>query len=82
MQQQNRDRLEKYRPKLQVWINDRTCHLGADEKQEILDVIRAEFSHGYTVDLWCGSCVVKMLEYAFREMDSRPIPEPVKSKKK
>lgn len=71
MTPENIAKLEKYRPKLTVWLNDQTCHLSAGEKQEIMDVIRAEFNPGYHTDLWCGSCVVKMLEYAFREMDKR-----------
>lgn len=69
MQQHNIDKLEKYRPKLAMWVNDQTCHLDGIAKQEILDVIRAEFDPGYTVDAWCGPCVVKMLVYAFKRMD-------------
>lgn len=53
------------------WQNDQTCHLDAQAKQEILDVIKEEWHPGYHVDLWCGICVVRMLELAFREMDSR-----------
>lgn len=69
MKQSNIEKLQKHRPKLLVWQNDKTCHLNGQEKQEILDVIREEFNHGYTVDLWCGHCVVKMMEYAFAELD-------------
>lgn len=71
MDQRNREKLEQHRSKLALWINDNTCNLDGQEKQDILDVIRAEFNPGYTVNLWCGSCVVSMMEYAFREMDSR-----------
>lgn len=70
MNQNNIDKLNQYRPKLLVWQNDKTCHLSADEKVEIRDIIREEFNPGYTVDLFCGICVVGMLEYAFKAMDS------------
>ena len=69
MNQHNRDKLEKYRPKLHLWLNDKTCHLDGGQKDEILLIIREEFNPGYVVDLWCGRCVVKMMEYAFNEMD-------------
>ncbi len=69
----NRNILEQHRPKLYLWINDNTCHLDINEKQQILNVIRAEFNPVYQVDLWCGHCVAKMLEYAFKEMDSRTV---------
>lgn len=71
MQQSNIDKLNQYRPKLLVWQNDKTCHLSGDEKMEILNIVKAEFNPGYTVDLFCGICVVGMLEYAFRELDKR-----------
>lgn len=71
MNQANKDKLERHRPKLVVWLNDQTCHLSGQEKDEILKVIQEEFDPGYRVDLWCGSCVVSMMEYAFREMDAR-----------
>jgi hypothetical protein len=40
-----------------------------EEKSEILNIIREEFDSNYQVDLWCGSCVVRMLEYVFKRMD-------------
>jgi hypothetical protein len=40
-----------------------------EEKQEILNIIHEEFDPYYHVDLYCGSCVVKMLEYVFKRMD-------------
>ena len=70
MQSSNRDKLEKYRPKLAVWVNDQTCHLNGGERQEILDVIRAEWDVTYHIDMYCGVCVVKMLVYAFERMDN------------
>ena len=84
----NREKLERLRPKLNVWVNDKTVHLDGIEKQEILNIIREEFNPGYQVDLWCGHCVVKMLEYAFAEMDKTVTlvidlaPEPIIYKKK
>lgn len=76
MQQLNIDKLEKYRSKLNLWVNDQTCHLGGAEKDEILQVIREEFNPGYTVDMWCGSCVVSMMTYAFRAMDEWKAQQP------
>lgn len=70
MQQSNRNKLEQYRPKLKEWLNDQTCHLDLQGKQDILDVIRAEWNPGYHCDMFCGKCVVNMLEYAFRCLDS------------
>lgn len=84
----NRAKLESYRPKLVEWVNDQTCHLDGIAKQEILNIIREEFNSGYQVDLWCGHCVVKMMEYAFREMDKIETitvdlaPDPILYKKK
>lgn len=79
MQQSNIDKLEKYRHKLNLWVNDQTCHLGGAEKNEILQVIREEFNPDYTADMWCGSCVVSMMVFAFQQMDSwiaqQPKPE-------
>jgi hypothetical protein len=40
-----------------------------EEKQEILNIIHDEFDPYYHVDLYCGSCVVKMLEYVFKRTD-------------
>ena len=73
MKPDNVEKLEKHRPKLNLWINDKTCHLDSGEKAEILNVIREEFNSGYHVDLWCHACVVRMLEHAFNEMDKRKI---------
>lgn len=73
MKPENVQKLEKYRGKLNLWINDQTCHLDGNEKAEILNVIREEFNPGYNVDSWCHSCVVRMLEYAFSEMDKRKL---------
>lgn len=69
MKSSNREKLETYRPKLKEWLNDKTCHLDGIAKQEILNIIREEFDPNYHADLYCGICVVKMMEYAFREMD-------------
>lgn len=69
MNQSNIDKLEKYRPKLAMWINDQTCHLDGTAKQDILNIIREEFEPMYHVDMWCGPCVVKMLVFAFKRMD-------------
>ena len=88
MKSSNREKLETYRPKLKEWLNDQTCHLDGIAKQEILNIIREEWNPGYQVDLWCGHCVVKMMEYAFREMDKvetitvELAPEPIIYKKK
>lgn len=88
MKQSNRDKLETYRPKLKEWLNDKTCHLDGIEKQEILNIIREEFDPNYHADLYCGICVVRMLEHAFREMDKietitvNLAPEPIIYKKK
>ena len=71
MKRSNIDKLQKYRPKLNEWLNDQTCHLDIQAKQEILDVIKEEFNSGYSVDMYCGHCVVKMMEYAFQELDKR-----------
>jgi hypothetical protein len=40
-----------------------------EEKQEILNIIHEEFDPYYHVDLYCGSCVVRMLEYVFKRVD-------------
>lgn len=70
MLQSNIDKLERHRPKLTEWVNDRTCHLGAQEKEEIASIIRQEFNPSYNPNLWCGPCVVDMLVYAFNELDN------------
>lgn len=74
MQPHNRQRLEKYRRQYNAWVNDRVLYdLDGAAKNEIIDVIRQEWNPGYTTDLWCGSCVAKMLEYAFRSMDTEVV---------
>jgi hypothetical protein len=83
MQSHNKEKLETFRPKLNEWQNDKTCHLDADAKQAILNIIREEFDAGYHVDLWCGICVVRMLEFAFKRMDEIAVVNvPLKTKKK
>lgn len=70
MKQSNRERLERYRSQYQTWVNSQYLNLSADAKAEILQIIRAEWDAGYSTDLWCGSCVAKMLVYAFEQMDA------------
>lgn len=70
MKQSNRERLERYRSQYQTWVNSQYLNLSADAKAEILQIIRAEWDAGYSPDLWCGSCVAKMLVYAFEQMDA------------
>lgn len=70
MQPENRNRLEKYREMYNAWVNDQVLYnMDGAAKNEIIDVIRKEFNPGYVTELWCGSCVAKMLVYAFEQMD-------------
>ena len=74
MQDINRQRLEKYRRQYNTWVNDRVLYdLDGAAKNEIIDVIRQEWNPGYVTDLWCGNCVVKMLELAFKSMDTEVV---------
>lgn len=44
-------------------------HLDLATRQGLLDVIRKEFNPGYMSDLWCNTCVVDMLKFAYVQYD-------------
>jgi hypothetical protein len=72
MQDINRTRLETYRPLYNAWVNDNVLYnMDGTAKNEILDVIHKEFDPGYTCQMYCGSCVAKMVVYAFEQMDKQ-----------
>lgn len=72
MKQSNKDKLEKYRRIYTLWsTNQELVDVDGAAKNEILEVIRAEFDPNYSTDLWCGVCVAKMVTYAFEEMDKQ-----------
>lgn len=73
MKPENRDKLEKYRRVYQGWVNDKTLDLKAHERDEIFQVIKEEFNPAYSYMEWCGHCVGQMVEYAFTELDKRPV---------
>lgn len=68
MNQSNIDKLEKYRFILgsRSFTPSPGYNLG-----EVLEVIHQEFDGGYKVDWGCNYCVMKMVEYAFAELDKR-----------
>lgn len=68
MQQSNIDKLEKYR---YVYDGNSFSPKQGYTLQDILDVIHDEFDKGYKVDWYCPSCVMRMVQYAFNEMNSR-----------
>ena len=63
---ENRQKLEKYRFVLQ---NRSFTPAPGYDLREVYDVIVAEFSPGYIVDWHCNYCLMKMVEYAFEQMD-------------
>jgi hypothetical protein len=65
MSPHNRERLEKHR---HIYVN-RSSN-GGDWANEILDIIRAEWDPGYNVMMFCGSCLLTMVDFAFNKMDS------------
>lgn len=72
MKQSNKDKLEKYRRNYTLWVtNKELVDMDGQAKNEIIEVVRAEFDPNYSTDLWCGVCVAKMLTYAFEEMDKQ-----------
>lgn len=68
MQQSNVDKLEKYR----FVLNNRSFTPGGGyDLNEVVEVIRAEFNPNYHVNMYCDSCKMEMVRYAFNEMDKR-----------
>lgn len=64
---QNKAYLEKYR-----WtVASESTPGGIGFPQEILRIINEEWFPNYTVDLWCGHCVMEMVKLAFRKMDEQ-----------
>lgn len=51
-------------------MSDNYIALSPEERQDFLDVIRAEWDPGYTVMYWCASCVIGMVKMAFKNMDN------------
>lgn len=47
-----------------------SIYIKADERSELLGIIRKEFNPGYTVFEWCGECVGNMLKDAFLMMEN------------
>lgn len=39
--------------------------------REVFEVIRDEFDYNYNVDWSCDYCLMRMVEYAFSELDKR-----------
>lgn len=68
MTQANINKLEKYR---YVLINRSFTPMEGHSLNDVLEVIREEFDAGHRVDMYCDHCVMKMVEYAFSEMERR-----------
>mgnify|MGYP001608699990 CR=1 FL=1 len=68
MLQANIDKLEKYR---YVLVNRSFTPMEGHNLQDVLDVIREEFDPNHRVDMFCSYCLMKMVEYAFSEMEKR-----------
>ena len=77
MQPHNRQTLEALRPDYDNWIANK--NLGNFAWQEVQRIIREEWDGGYTVQYWCGTCLVEMLTMAFRRMDGEQEPAAVET---
>lgn len=81
MQPENRTRLEKYRKMYEAWVNDQVLYnMDGAAKNEILEVIRQEWAPGYVAEMWCGSCLAKMIVFAFQNMDKEKTTVKIKFK--
>lgn len=62
--------LNQHRHHYDLWKRARYVqHLDIATRQGLLDVIRKEFDPGYLADLWCNTCVVTLLEFAYTQYD-------------
>lgn len=62
--------LEKHRHHWERFkLSQAISGMGMDVKGEVLDVIKKEWSPGYSTTLWCGDCVADMLKYAYTQYD-------------
>lgn len=68
MSPENIKKLEKYRYVLE---GKSFTRVPGYDLNEVLEVIRAEFNPSYTVDMFCNHCKMRMIEYAFNEMNKR-----------
>lgn len=41
---------------------------GAGNLNEVLRIVREEWDPGYTCDMWCDYCKMKLIDYAFGMM--------------
>jgi len=64
MQLHNRNKLEALRP---VLVNKSGT---AEEVDEILRIVREEWDKHYSLNAYCDSCKLKLVEYAFQMMDN------------
>jgi hypothetical protein len=44
-------------------------HLDGATRERLLAVVREEFDPGYIGNLWCSTCVIDLLKYAYRRYD-------------
>jgi hypothetical protein len=61
----SKEKIERFRPQYNLWVNDYTLVLNSQEKQDLLNAVR-EIDPEYYQDLSCGYCVAKMLVDAFK----------------
>lgn len=64
------DFLEANRHHYELWVRaEYVKHLDGATRDGLLRVVQKEFNPGYFTDLWCATCVVALLEYAYTQYD-------------
>ena len=55
----------------QIRLTQSVSNLDGAVKAGFVDVIRKEFDHGYQVTLWCGSCIMDMITFAYVQYEKQ-----------
>lgn len=71
MKPENKKYLEEHR---HFWITLRDAFyvkgLSSNIKENMLRIIKEEFSPNYSTDLWCGNCIAKMLKFLYTNFEA------------
>lgn len=70
MQVANRQSLETFRPVYNMWVEHKS--LPQFDYNEVWRIVKEEWDANYKLDAWCGACIRRLLEDAFRYLNNEP----------
>lgn len=62
---------EEFREYYDTWTTIQMIDMPMKDRYLLHRIVKEEFDPNYPLVEWCGPCIVKMLEYAFNQLNNR-----------